>query len=289
MEFTGARWCYPVPLFHPCAGPDPPGGELGWSRGGSEAPGATKPAATSMRTGTSTTREYQRHHAQRYADGIARPVSKPPPPPLPTTPSTGQVALAVPLAEAPWAADEEEPHPYEMGFGNWGVASFYGAVRDTDQFAGWYLEGNKLQWQSCTRKLPKPDCRAYNYNNCTGQTTVPDNKRRYGGYSYYLPYGVPCDTIGVQTVEQIDMHLYELDWPDADEGVAFAPVWRCRRPTFVHEQVVMQWTVGLDRRNERRRHRIRACAGGSQHHVLGESLIFLVEPDCLMLGVRRVK
>ena len=60
MEFTGARWCYPVPLFHPCAGLDPPGGQLGWSRGGSEAPGATKPAATSMRTGTSTTREYQR-------------------------------------------------------------------------------------------------------------------------------------------------------------------------------------------------------------------------------------
>ena len=83
MEFTGARWCYTVPLFHPCAGPDPPGGQLGWSRGGSEAPGATKPAATSMRTGTSTTREYQRHHAQRYADGIARPVSKPPPPPSP--------------------------------------------------------------------------------------------------------------------------------------------------------------------------------------------------------------
>ena len=83
MEFTGARWCYPVPLFHPCAGPDPPGGQLGWSRGGSEAPGATKPAATSMRNGTSTTREYQRHHAQRYADEIARPVSKPPPPPSP--------------------------------------------------------------------------------------------------------------------------------------------------------------------------------------------------------------
>ena len=53
MEFTGARWCYPVPLFHPCAGPDPPGGQLGWSRDGSEAPGATKPAAISMRTGTS--------------------------------------------------------------------------------------------------------------------------------------------------------------------------------------------------------------------------------------------
>ena len=64
MEFTGARRCYTAPLFHPCAGSDPPGGQLGWSRGGSEAPGATKPAATSMRTGTSTTREYQRNHAQ---------------------------------------------------------------------------------------------------------------------------------------------------------------------------------------------------------------------------------
>ena len=86
MEFTGARWCYPVPLFHPCAGPDPPGGQLGWSRGGSEAPGATKPAATSMRNGTSTTREYQRHHAQRYADGNSAAGQQAA---LPTTPSTG--------------------------------------------------------------------------------------------------------------------------------------------------------------------------------------------------------
>ena len=30
---------------------------------------------------------------------------------LSTTPSTRQVALAMPLAEAPWAVDEEEPHP----------------------------------------------------------------------------------------------------------------------------------------------------------------------------------
>ena len=51
MEFTGARWCYTVPLFHPCAGPDPSGGQLGWSRGGLKLR-ATKPAATSMRTGT---------------------------------------------------------------------------------------------------------------------------------------------------------------------------------------------------------------------------------------------
>ena len=82
MEFTGARWCS-VPLFHPCAGLDPPSGQLGWSRGGSEAPGCYEAPRPRCVTGTSTTREYQRHHAQRYADGIAQPVSKPPPPPSP--------------------------------------------------------------------------------------------------------------------------------------------------------------------------------------------------------------
>ena len=34
---------------------------------------------------------------------------------LSTTPSTRQVALAMPLAEAPWAVDEEEPHPRGTG------------------------------------------------------------------------------------------------------------------------------------------------------------------------------
>ena len=43
---------------------------------------------------------------------IARPVSKPPSPPRLRRGS--QVALAVPLAEAPWAVDEEEPHPSEF-------------------------------------------------------------------------------------------------------------------------------------------------------------------------------
>ena len=70
----GVHWCTPVLHRYPCfihARVRIRRVALGWSRGGSEAPGATKPAATSMRTGTSTTREYQRHHAQRYADGIA--------------------------------------------------------------------------------------------------------------------------------------------------------------------------------------------------------------------------
>ena len=58
-------------------------------------------------------REYQRNHAQRYTDGIAPPVSEPPPPALPTTPSTGQVALAAPLAETPLGRRRRRAAPLE--------------------------------------------------------------------------------------------------------------------------------------------------------------------------------
>ena len=101
---------------------------------------------------------------------------------------------------------------YQKGHGNWGVMSYYGAAYDGFQFAGWYREGGWLQWQSCTRKLPKPDCIAYNDNNCTGQRAVPDGVHKYGGASFFLQTNQPCNTIGVQTVDDIDMHVVELDW-----------------------------------------------------------------------------
>lgn len=87
---------------------------------------------------------------------------------------------------------------YKKGFGNWGVMSYYGAARDGFQFAGWYEEGGLLQWQSCTSKLPKPDCEAYNDNDCTGQKAVPDSMRRYGGFSFYLHGGGTCESIEVR-------------------------------------------------------------------------------------------
>ena len=62
-------------------------------------------------------REYQRNHAQRYADGIAPPVTEPPPSPSSPRPD-GSSSLAVPLAAPPGppqAADEEEPHPSSIG------------------------------------------------------------------------------------------------------------------------------------------------------------------------------
>ena len=54
---TGARWCYPD-RFHPCAGPDPPGGQLGWSRAVLKLR-VLRSQPRSMRR-DSTTREYQR-------------------------------------------------------------------------------------------------------------------------------------------------------------------------------------------------------------------------------------
>ena len=50
-------------------------------------------------------------------------------------------------------------------FGNWGVASNYGQIRDTDQFRGWSHEDGpttKRQWNSCTSLYPKGNCDHYN-------------------------------------------------------------------------------------------------------------------------------
>lgn len=105
---------------------------------------------------------------------------------------------------------------YEKGFGNWGVMSDYGAVRNGFQFAGWYPADGWRQWQSCTKKLPKPDCKAYNSPDCTGQEAVPDNENRYGGHGF-AHYTGTCESIGVHTTGNIDMHIVELDW-DLGEG-----------------------------------------------------------------------
>ena len=59
-------------------------------------------------------REYERNHAQRYADGTVPSVAEPPP--TLTPPSTGQVALVMLVAELhepPGTADAKEPHPFE--------------------------------------------------------------------------------------------------------------------------------------------------------------------------------
>ena len=115
------------------------------------------------------------------------------------------------------------PHWWDSqgnGWGNWGVISNYGGVQDTDQFAGHKLVDHKKQWQSCTRRNPKPNCWYYNDQSCTAQKADPDNERKYASHSYFLPSGARCRTIGVLTINSVFMHVYELDAPDADDPVA---------------------------------------------------------------------
>ncbi len=60
-------------------------------------------------------------------------------------------------------------------WGNWGVQSNYGNIKDTDQFRGWkHIDGprTKLQWNSCTtakEKFRAPNRKYYNVNNSTKQ------------------------------------------------------------------------------------------------------------------------
>ena len=61
--------------------------------------------------------------------------------------------------------------PHSVPFGNWGVASNYGKISDTDQFRGWKHEDGpptKRQWNSCTTYLSRyraPNCTYYNSPN----------------------------------------------------------------------------------------------------------------------------
>ena len=66
---------------------------------------------------------------------------------------------------------------------------------------------------------PGPAAVSYNDNDCTGQKANPDGTNMYGDVSFFLQNGVPCNTIGIQTVDAPDMHLVELDWPDGDDVV----------------------------------------------------------------------
>ena len=112
--------------------------------------------------------------------------------------------------ECTWPHDDD-------GWGNWGIISNYGGVRDSFQFAGHKLIDNKRQWQSCTSENPPPSCYYYN-DDCTKQMAAPDNRRSYASH-YYIADGV-CEDIGVVTVGNVFMHVYELDSPDADDHVA---------------------------------------------------------------------
>ena len=123
-------------------------------------------------------------------------------------------------------------------FGNWGVASNYGQIRDTDQFRGWSHEDGpttKRQWNSCTSFYPPPDCDHYNTPPGICRTQSSPSPVTHGTMVYRstfetcdptnVPGKTPTTYIGCQqeggTVSQSSnyMTLYELDgWKSQYSG-----------------------------------------------------------------------
>ena len=123
-----------------------------------------------------------------------------------------------------------DTEPHSAPFGNWGVASNYGEISDTDQFRGWKYEGGprtKLHWNSCTTRKSEyqaPNCSYYNANSCTTQASSATVTH---GVMAYRTSSTPCPspgTVGNERgrgcrvfegvrVSQTSNHmtLYELD------------------------------------------------------------------------------
>ena len=119
-------------------------------------------------------------------------------------------------------------------FGNWGVRSNYGSVKDTDQFRGWkWLDGptTKRQWNSCTTRVDQyraPDPRYYTYPGFRDQRS--NDTVTHGTYTYRarrrncrLPVPTNTDCSGMDGYRVNGgtnyMDIYELDWPDSDDFI----------------------------------------------------------------------
>lgn len=140
--------------------------------------------------------------------------------------------------------------PHSAPFGNWGVASPYGAKYDGHQFDGWChnsticpngstcatdCQDGWYEWNSCTTdsaSFTAPNCTLYNASSCTQQaTTQGENQyggmiivRRDGGCPYDTNSDGQCDQGGCSVVSSITvtagyMTLYELDPLDTDDLV----------------------------------------------------------------------
>ena len=121
-------------------------------------------------------------------------------------------------------------------FGNWGVTSNYGKVKDSNQFPGWKEgtatgSGEKIrQWNSCTShpSWPQGDSDYYNAEGSTSQRTVlgtaTHGSRQYrkpipcqGSAFYPLPSATGCAAaLSSWSAPENFMSLYELDWDGND-------------------------------------------------------------------------
>jgi hypothetical protein len=118
-------------------------------------------------------------------------------------------------------------------WGNWGVTSNVGWIRDGDQFMGWNRLDSHYQWNSCTNssRYPSGHCSYYNSAECTEQVTSQGNGVHGGGWDW-VPVNCPVDVDGdgacdgggclevsSYTLSNNWMSLYELDHGVGDDFV----------------------------------------------------------------------
>lgn len=100
-------------------------------------------------------------------------------------------------------------------FGNWGVKSRYGNLRDSFQFAGWKSSDDSpwLQWNSCTSDS-RYNTRQY-LPHGQPQQAIPDGTNQYAMTVHYGPNNVPCNRVHSKGVypfkSPLRMEIYELD------------------------------------------------------------------------------
>ncbi len=127
-------------------------------------------------------------------------------------------------------------HALTGPWGNWGVRSNYGDMRDKDQFKGWYREGGKYLWDSCTTnqsRYSSGDPWFYSHSNHTAQYSGSVVQHRVKKIRVHVQ---ECSSVdrpgsldkelhgcslenGSRITESNHMEIKELDWPDGDSAL----------------------------------------------------------------------
>lgn len=110
-------------------------------------------------------------------------------------------------------------------FGNWGVDSRFGSIKNEDQFAGWYDDDDKWQWNSCTthEDYDAPHPRYFNrpiQGPRVWQETSRGEERVNSAWFDRGSRGQTCRARWenkVYTFSDLTIWLYELDWDGNDE------------------------------------------------------------------------
>ena len=120
---------------------------------------------------------------------------------------------------------DECPFPpfwcHSAPFGNWGVDTSLPSSRtNKDQFRGWKGASSSIkgQWNSCTAQYYGGRW----VNDGRGRQKAHPDDARIGGWKPYRgTRNMECSQYvpEVYSVDDVEMALYELDWPDRDDYI----------------------------------------------------------------------